>query len=272
MNGNNMQRTVFFLLLISTNLYSQNLRISYGYNFIQDSLHTDHISKEIVFLDISEKGSNFYSRSRYLNDSLAFHKNIKTNPHQSKIDFSVKKSASQDVFVNTKIGNSLYSFQEKEKLNWVIFPEKKIIMDMEVQKATLDFGGRKWIAWFTSAIPIQDGPYIFRNLPGLILSIEDEKKQHSFSVIGIERREIPYEIEKPNYKLISKNEFNTRWKAYKKDPNFELKSLSARTNTKFAIEWNGEMISQNEIYKREEERARKEILHNNNFIDLDLYK
>lgn len=33
------------------------------------------------------------------------------------------------------------------------------------QKATCDFAGRKWIAWFTTEIPIQDGPYKFYGLP-----------------------------------------------------------------------------------------------------------
>ena len=45
--------------------------------------------------------------------------------------------------------------------------------------------GRKWTAWFTTEIPIQDGPYKFRGLPGLIVKIEDETKSHCFALNGI---------------------------------------------------------------------------------------
>jgi GLPGLI family protein len=31
-------------------------------------------------------------------------------------------------------------------------------------------------------LPIQDGPYKFHGLPGLILKIEDETKSHSFAL------------------------------------------------------------------------------------------
>jgi GLPGLI family protein len=34
-------------------------------------------------------------------------------------------------------------------------------------------------------MPIQDGPYKFHGLPGLILKIEDETKSHSFALKGI---------------------------------------------------------------------------------------
>jgi GLPGLI family protein len=191
-----MNKIIYFLLLIITHsLYAQNLRISYDYKFVQDSLDVNNISNELVLLDITEKGSIFYSRPQYLNDSVAFYNN-KTNTIQSKIDFSVKKDLSYTTYVNNQIGNVNYTFQEKDDLKWKILSEKKQILGYKVQKATLKFGGRNWIAWFSNDLPIQDGPYIFHGLPGLILSIEDEKKYHLFNVIGLEKREVPFEIEK----------------------------------------------------------------------------
>ena len=47
--------------------------------------------------------------------------------------------------------------------------------------------GRNWIAWYTTDIPIQDGPYKFNGLPGLILKINDETGSHSFQFIGIKK-------------------------------------------------------------------------------------
>ena len=41
---------------------------------------------------------------------------------------------------------------------------------------------RKWFAWFTNEIPIQDGPYIFQGLPGLIVSISDDNNDYQFKL------------------------------------------------------------------------------------------
>lgn len=45
-------------------------------------------------------------------------------------------------------------------------------------------GGRDWVAWFTNDIPIQDGPYKFCGLPGLIIKIEDDTKTHKFILVA----------------------------------------------------------------------------------------
>jgi GLPGLI family protein len=46
-----------------------------------------------------------------------------------------------------------------------------------LQKAT-NFGGRLWIiAWFNLEIPINEGPYKFRGLSGLIFEIGDSQTQ-----------------------------------------------------------------------------------------------
>ena len=58
--------------------------------------------------------------------------------------------------------------------NWqVLFQNLKLWR----AKATTEYGGRKWTAWFTKEIPIQDG-YINSKFARLILKIEDETKSH----------------------------------------------------------------------------------------------
>ena len=76
--------------------------------------------------------------------------------------------------------------EDSEKINWKILNEKRKIKSFDVQKAESEFGGRKWIAWFTNDIPIQDGPYKFYGLPGMILEITDIGYNHSFKLIGIQ--------------------------------------------------------------------------------------
>ena len=80
----------------------------------------------------------------------------------------------------------LYYFSEsKNVFEWEINSDTMIIADISCQKATLNFGGRKWIAWFALDIPVSDGPYKFCNLPGLILSVHDTQEYWRFDVVSI---------------------------------------------------------------------------------------
>ena len=49
-------------------------------------------------------------------------------------------------------------FKVSQKLNfaWKLISETKKIQGYNCQKATLDYGGRSWEAWFTKEIPIQE--------------------------------------------------------------------------------------------------------------------
>ena len=59
---------------------------------------------------------------------------------------------------------------------WKIHPEKRNIGNYECTKATTEFRGRKYTAWFTNKIPVDYGPWKFHGLPGLILEIYDEEE------------------------------------------------------------------------------------------------
>ena len=44
-------------------------------------------------------------------------------------------------------------------------------------------GGRECVAWFSKDIPLNEGPYKFRGLPGLIFEILDTRNQFIFKLI-----------------------------------------------------------------------------------------
>ncbi len=79
----------------------------------------------------------------------------------------------------------LFKVTEDRKIAWKILPNKQKIGNWETQKATTEFGGRKWTAWFCNDIPIQDGPYKFSGLPGIIVKLEDQTQSHVFNLVGI---------------------------------------------------------------------------------------
>ena len=51
-----------------------------------------------------------------------------------------------------------YLIKIEEKLNWKILSENSKIGSYTVQKAETDYGGRHWVAWFTTEIPIPGRP------------------------------------------------------------------------------------------------------------------
>ena len=118
-------------------------------------------------------------------------------------------------------------YVDKTKFNWNITSDKEKIGTYNVQKATTEFGERKWNAWFTTDLPFQDGPYKFYGLPGLIVKIEDEGKNYSWELKGNKKidnfEELSY-IEKispgGNAKRVevSREKFESTITDFKKDP------------------------------------------------------
>lgn len=69
---------------------------------------------------------------------------------------------------------------------WQICDSIKEILGYECQMAQSDYHGRHWTAWFATDIPLQDGPWKFCGLPGLILEASEPSGQHHFLATGIE--------------------------------------------------------------------------------------
>ena len=75
-------------------------------------------------------------------------------------------------------------YNEDLKFDWKIQSGKEKIGAYNTQKATTEYGGRKWTAWFTPDIPLQDGPYKFYGLPGLIVKVTDDQNNYSWELKG----------------------------------------------------------------------------------------
>ncbi|WP_298148336.1 GLPGLI family protein [Flavobacterium sp.] len=80
------------------------------------------------------------------------------------------------------IGSDTYKFSNKIHLNWQLHENDTLIGNYKCKKATLDFYGRNWTAWYAPDIPISAGPYKFKGLPGLILRIFDSEKTFDFTL------------------------------------------------------------------------------------------
>lgn len=80
-----------------------------------------------------------------------------------------------------------YLIEEKAPdIKWKITKDTMSFSGVFCQKATANYDGKTWIAWFAPSISYQTGPWKLTALPGLIIEAYDENKRIHFQFAGIE--------------------------------------------------------------------------------------
>ena len=68
---------------------------------------------------------------------------------------------------------------------WEITDSVMVIDGINCVKATADYRGREWTAWFAPEIPFNEGPWKLWGLPGLIVRAYDSKGHYRFDAKSI---------------------------------------------------------------------------------------
>ena len=287
-----MNKIFIIVILISNLSFAQNQRYRYLYQFVPDSTNRSEIKSEMMILYVLPKFSKFYSETVFKSDSIAnviLEKellatgSINIKPDMRKSLFRntiIKEYPDFKTLLITKFGQSQLKVEDKRKINWKISPEKEKIGNFLTQKAETKMYGRKWFAWFTPEIPIQDGPYKFHGLPGLILKIEDETKSHSFSLSEIKNlsAETIKEISPDKNFIFDSGQYITMdFGAYKKlflenrnDANKSLRLALGQTEN-ILINTEGK-TNDIELLRNREKQQRESNAKDNNILELDLLK
>jgi GLPGLI family protein len=201
------------------------LTCTYRLTFQPDSTDEKSILTEDMLLYIGDRFSQFQSLNRHLLDSIVVDIESKggveywqkTGIHTSSLpktrfNFKIYKNYPSDkITVLDRIVTEKYRYTEPKNLfNWTITSEKATIAGYNCQKATTEFGGRKYEAWFTSEVPVSEGPYKFSGLPGLIVKVSDTRNHYTFELISLKQPKDPAKIVFPDDRFIptTKKEFN----------------------------------------------------------------
>lgn len=259
---------LFFILFTCFNcMFSQNIRITYEYKSIQDTLKREDVKVEIMYLDACEKYSYFYNHS-----NLKLFLENKNNPEKNKtsgIQIIKKDRIANKIYDITELDGDLYKILDNRNLKWVLIRQNDTIGIYKTQKAETFFAGRKWIAWFTTEIPFQEGPYKFAGLPGTIVKIQDEHSYYKFEITrlqildlininNIENQLNTIKIKQENYRNVYKN--------YRNDP---IKKWRGRGIIKGVSETGKEEIGP-EILKNMERYYKAKLPQN--ILEKDLIK
>ncbi len=298
-------KKLFLLILSFLNLFifAQGTRIMYEYKFASNIDKKDSLDTELMYLDIKKDGSKFYSRQKFVGDSLRdayIQKQLAsgstnfsyTDTNSGKIGYTVNKSYPDfKINLHTAMGQNRFDVIDEKPMDWKILPDKKKIDQFEVQKATLDYGGRSWTAWFSQDFPFQDGPYKFHGLPGLILEMEDATGTHIFKLVGskkfdevekIEKKEITPPVGGRVVRIgnmtggkeipVSEEQFKKQWKEFKNDPVKDMRQSLSTPGVKMRINLNGkEMNDPAEMLRNMEKFQKNQIKQDNNKIEPALY-
>ncbi|MVO10049.1 GLPGLI family protein [Flavobacterium sp. TP390] len=207
-----MKQKILILLFITNFSYSQ-YKILYDYvNESFDSYGTSKtISKCYLYTDnIQSK----FIKDRVINGELEqefdypkedLEKKIKELHKQDvfgdSIGYVVTKFLLKDSIYTRTVVNALFKERSEHK-EYKIIEEYKTILNFTCQKAITEIYGREFTVWFTTEIPVNDGPWKLYGLPGLILEAHSADKFHNFYATSIKKinntsfiyKPVPYEI------------------------------------------------------------------------------
>lgn len=237
------------IMLYSISVSSQYYKIIYDFKWKTEK-ESKNYNSELTVLLKNDEISYFESLVKYKYDSL------KTSLVQQgargfpspKETWKLQTLISKDLKSQTTISEE--NFFDKVYLTtytckpvWKILSEKDMFFNYSVQKAETHFGGRKWIAWFTNEVPINDGPYKFFDLPGLILKISDSEEDFIFEIKGLTREKTNIEGRNAYTSKVSltPKQWETFWTQYQKDPSMVFANLNS-SNATFSYVYNGKNV------------------------------
>lgn len=171
--------------------------VQYDMTFLRDTLKEERREEETMILRIGKQVSQFYSFSKYMTDSLATEA-LASGASQDVLMGIFKKYVAKvtyQVFKNYPSGkvtllehigmNRFRCEEENERPVWELHTDTLTILTYPCRKATCRFKGRDYEAWFTTEIPLSEGPWKLHGLPGLILKAADSRGHYTFEATAI---------------------------------------------------------------------------------------
>ena len=182
-----------------------HMKCLYRYVYTFDTLKNE-LRDDLLILQIGKEVSKCYSYYTFQCDSLRrtpdgakvwselFRRAIEKDgiygdfPHVRMSTYVYKNYPTGQMTITDRISLQDYCYVDSLHTQiWTMGDSTREVLGYTCQQATADFRGRRWTAWFTTDIPISDGPWKLGGLPGLILEAYDEGQQHVFTAVGLER-------------------------------------------------------------------------------------
>ena len=203
---------ILLLAIVSFKVQSQELidtamyRAVYEFSYKTNPEQSEYEKSDLMYLDIGQKASKFYSRYEQVRDSIG-DEGLRKGISPFEISEQRRGSAKgtrpiyytyQKEGKTTVSSNFLFLFSYYNEIRqmpeWEIGDETKEILGYSCQKAKVNFLGRDWIVYFTPEISINQGPWKLWGLPGLIVEATDENNFFNYTLKAFEELQLAIPI------------------------------------------------------------------------------
>lgn len=230
----------FFYFICSLHLFAQNIAVEY---YVKVNKNVAIIRTAMLYKLIIKNDESIYYN--YPEDSLNQfeHKNLIVEKKKSGDFTQVKLSDNHYAYITEDIFYKNYSqdtliFNEDittkkvivgesatKLFAWQIIPNQdSTILGYRCQKATAEFKGRKYIAYFNSEINFYGGPWKFDGLPGLILAVKSQDNYFVIEPLKVTLNPTNSQAVENPYKNLTPGEILS-WEQYKKKLKQKLEAL-----------------------------------------------
>lgn len=262
-----MNKLSLIFVFLTSCCFGQQMSFIYEVSYRLNNQIPDEFTTKTMILDCVDKQSIFRESMDRRSDSLKINNGSPMLYSGFENQFYIKKNFSKNKISKLITnGQFCYLLPIEETIKWEISSEKKKIGIYNSQKAVTAYGNREWTAWFSNDIPINDGPYIFNNLPGLIISITDSRGDYKFDLIQIKKSSNLFGAREKAI-VIDWNKYDQLAKSYYENPNAEIEQKIRSAKKVIMKDAHGNVIDFDirKMNKDEQENIRK----NNNPIELN---
>ena len=216
-DGTIVERDVPFILLANKN---QSKFYCPGTEYKDSLLSTPSgRAKERAMFDAAA-AAYAQNRDRSAMDGVVYHSRLYVTK-----DFAKSVSTTYD---EAGMGECGYYEEPFSEIDWVINEDStKTVLGYQCVMASTDYHGREWTVWFTPEIPLQDGPWKFCGLPGLVMEASEPSGQHRFSITGIESSsQAIYPIFSSEYEKMDRKDMLRAERHYRENGNAMFKAAT----------------------------------------------
>ena len=191
-----------------------------------DSLGNFIYSEEDMRLEVGEQVSFFYSYSNALYEQQRIEMMNKgnfsmPNMRDGSIYWKLFKNfpTGKTTYVDNVFRDGFRVVEPIEQPQWELISDSTArILGYDCQMARCNYKGRQWFAWFTTDIPIDNGPWKLDGLPGLVLCAYDNSRHYIFDCVGLKQTDGTHDIV-----------FDDRFNSYEETSMSNLQRLKANT-------------------------------------------
>ena len=205
------QIIILFLNFLSFGMISQTTgdinnvtRYEYELSAKTSKKNLDNISTTVCALDVLGNSTVFFDTLNYESKNLMMNSREDLTPQEKGMLRLSIRPMFKWIIVSQGEENRFYSdinedykyfvVEPKDEIKWVIDPKVNTWNNYSVQQAKTTYGGREWTVLFTQDIPVQSGPYMFNNLPGMVVKAWDSEEHYVFELLSSKNTELDWRV------------------------------------------------------------------------------